>query len=182
MSFVTFRYRFVELYYRRGESVRKGRTIPARTQTVVIFLPDVRSCLPIRAEWDELCVKYKNHLELKKQKNIDGDEEVGGKSDGDNSSKESKTTKSTDITINDGNNTDIEMIDKSKKLELESHSVGDDECLDSKVSDSNETKIATDTNESTATTTISKALLNNINSNITRDTFFPNFILVLINI
>lgn len=170
LSFVTFRYRFVELYYRRGESVRKGRTIPARTQTVVIFLPDVRSCLPTRAEWDELGVKYKNHLDLKMQKNIDGDEAVGGTSDGGNSNK--KTTKSTDF--NDGgNNADIEMVDESKKLEQESHSVGDDECLDSKVSDSNETKTATETNESTATSAISKALLNNIISYITRDSFFP---------
>lgn len=59
----------MELYYKRVESVRKGRVHPARTQTVVIFLPDVRSCLPTRFEWDELTVKYKQHLEKKLQSN-----------------------------------------------------------------------------------------------------------------
>lgn len=57
----------MELYYKRVESVRKGRVHPARTQTVVIFLPDVRSCLPTRLEWDELSLKYKKHLEAKLQ-------------------------------------------------------------------------------------------------------------------
>lgn len=53
----------MELYYRRVESVRKGRTVPARTQTVVIYLPDVRSCMPTRIEWDDLNAKYKRHLD-----------------------------------------------------------------------------------------------------------------------
>ncbi|KAL9694754.1 hypothetical protein quinque_014039 [Culex quinquefasciatus] len=47
-------YRFVELYYRRSETYHKGRLIPARIETVVIFLPDIRSCQPTRPEWDEL--------------------------------------------------------------------------------------------------------------------------------
>ena len=57
------RYRFVELYYRRSESVRKGHKIPARIETVVIFLPDIRSCVPTRLEWDNLNVKYKEKMD-----------------------------------------------------------------------------------------------------------------------
>lgn len=61
------RYRFVELYYRR-----KGRNDPAKTQTVVIFLPDVRSCVPTRTEWDELNAKYKHHFETTVKKGSEG--------------------------------------------------------------------------------------------------------------
>ncbi|PRD26390.1 UNVERIFIED_CONTAM: Ccar1 [Trichonephila clavipes] len=49
--FDTFRYRFAEIYYRRGESSsHKGRGM--RVETVVLFVPDVWSCLPTRVEWD----------------------------------------------------------------------------------------------------------------------------------
>lgn len=91
-----FRYRFVELYYRRVECVRKGRIIPAKTQTVVIFLPDVRSCLPTRVEWDELAIKYKRRLdfELKKQSN-------GGSDDSESNKKDS--SKADDSSINCSN-------------------------------------------------------------------------------
>lgn len=57
------RYRFVELYYRRAESTHKGKLIPARVETVVLFLPDVWSCLPTRLEWDNLQVVYKKQLD-----------------------------------------------------------------------------------------------------------------------
>lgn len=60
---ISNRYRFVELYYRRSESIHKGRTIPARVETVVIYLPDVRSCLPTRIEWDGLCTSYKQKMD-----------------------------------------------------------------------------------------------------------------------
>lgn len=54
----------MELYYRRSETYdRKGRLVPARVETVVIFLPDIRSCQPTRPEWDELHLSYKSHLE-----------------------------------------------------------------------------------------------------------------------
>lgn len=53
----------MELYYRRLETVRKGQTIPAQTETVVIYLPDVRSCVPTRIEWDALNVSYRRQLE-----------------------------------------------------------------------------------------------------------------------
>ncbi|XP_025837375.1 cell division cycle and apoptosis regulator protein 1 [Agrilus planipennis] len=56
-------YRFVELYYRRAEAVHRGRTVPARVETVVLFLPDVWSCLPTRLEWDALTRGYQAQLE-----------------------------------------------------------------------------------------------------------------------
>lgn len=49
--FDTLRYRFAEIYYRRGESSsHKGRGM--RVETVVLFVPDVWSCLPTRVEWE----------------------------------------------------------------------------------------------------------------------------------
>lgn len=56
----------MELYYRR-----KGRNDSAKTQTVVIFLPDVRSCVPTRIEWDELNAKYKQHFETSMKKGFE---------------------------------------------------------------------------------------------------------------
>lgn len=56
-------YRFLELYYRRSESTHKGKTIPARVETVVIFLPDVWSCLPTRVEWEGLHSAYRKQFE-----------------------------------------------------------------------------------------------------------------------
>ncbi|XP_023220932.1 cell division cycle and apoptosis regulator protein 1-like isoform X3 [Centruroides sculpturatus] len=66
-------YRFVEIYYHRGESAHKGRVVPARVETVVIFLPDVWSCLPTRLEWDGLTNSYKKQL----QKNLHEEMEDG---------------------------------------------------------------------------------------------------------
>lgn len=43
--------------------MRKGRTIPARVETVVIYLPDVRSCVPTRLEWDDLNISYSRKLD-----------------------------------------------------------------------------------------------------------------------
>ncbi|XP_054708113.1 cell division cycle and apoptosis regulator protein 1-like [Uloborus diversus] len=49
-------YRFAEIYYRRGESwSSKGRV-----ETVVLFVPDVWSCLPTRIEWDDMSRKKAN--------------------------------------------------------------------------------------------------------------------------
>lgn len=61
----SIRYRFVELYYRRSDSVHKGKVIPARVETVVLFLPDVWSCVPTRLEWDGLQQSYLRQLENK---------------------------------------------------------------------------------------------------------------------
>lgn len=60
------RYRFLELYYRRAETTHKsGRVVPARVETVILFLPDVWSCVPTRLEWDALKVNFKKQLERK---------------------------------------------------------------------------------------------------------------------
>ncbi|XP_076250699.1 cell division cycle and apoptosis regulator protein 1-like [Rhynchophorus ferrugineus] len=56
-------YRFVELYYRRSETTHKGKPVPARLETVVIFLPDVWSCLPTRLEWEGLLQSYRKQME-----------------------------------------------------------------------------------------------------------------------
>lgn len=66
------RYRFLEIYYRRGESTHKGRVVPARVETVVLFLPDVWSCVPTRLEWDGLHINYKRQLERKLKADQDG--------------------------------------------------------------------------------------------------------------
>lgn len=66
------RYRFLEIYYRRGESTHKGRLVPARVETVVLFLPDVWSCVPTRLEWDGLHLNYKKQLERKLKADQDG--------------------------------------------------------------------------------------------------------------
>ena len=57
-----YRYRFAEIRYHRPEEQHKGRVIPARVETVLIFLPDVWSCSPSRLEWDGLAVAYKRQL------------------------------------------------------------------------------------------------------------------------
>lgn len=60
------RYRFLELYYRRAETTHKsGRVVPSRVETVILFLPDVWSCVPTRLEWDGLQLNYKKQLERK---------------------------------------------------------------------------------------------------------------------
>lgn len=59
------RYRFVEIYYHRSETTHKGKVIPARVETVVLFLPDVWSCLPTRLEWESLQLAYKKQLNRK---------------------------------------------------------------------------------------------------------------------
>lgn len=57
-----YRYRFLEIYYRRGKSSHKGNQIGSRVETVVLFLPDVWSCVPTRLEWDVLRVNYKKQM------------------------------------------------------------------------------------------------------------------------
>lgn len=69
------RYRFVELYYRRSDSTHKGKTVPARVETVVLFLPDVWSCVPTRLEWDGLQQTYQKQLERKLKADQEVDEQ-----------------------------------------------------------------------------------------------------------
>lgn len=149
-----FRYRFVELYYRRVESVRKGRVIPARTQTVVIFLPDVRSCLPTRLEWDELSVKYKKHLEMKLQ--------TGNSSSGRESMDTDKKSHSklTEI-MNDDSNAEGEVADKSRKSEAVTATTvtNDGDSDDQKEAASSESKTSnSESNVASSAAAISKAL------------------------
>nr|CAD7572831.1 unnamed protein product [Timema californicum] len=72
LSHCTQWYRFLEIYYRRAETTHKGRLVPARVETVVLFLPDVWSCVPARLEWDGLHHNYKKQLErrLKAEQDI----------------------------------------------------------------------------------------------------------------
>ncbi|KAI4499751.1 hypothetical protein M0802_005007 [Mischocyttarus mexicanus] len=66
LSSCTQWYRFLELYYRRAETTHKsGRVVPSRVETVILFLPDVWSCVPTRLEWDGLQFNYKKQLERK---------------------------------------------------------------------------------------------------------------------
>lgn len=66
-SFIcSYRYRFLELKYRRCEQVKEksGDIVkPARIETVVIFLPDIYSCMPNRTEWEILQQQYKQACE-----------------------------------------------------------------------------------------------------------------------
>lgn len=68
------RYRFLELYYRRSESVHKGKLVPARVETVVLFVPDVWSCVPTRLEWDGLHHSYRKQLERRLKLEAQDDE------------------------------------------------------------------------------------------------------------
>ncbi|CAK9807317.1 Cell division cycle and apoptosis regulator protein 1 [Anthophora plagiata] len=66
LSSCTQWYRFLELYYRRAETTHKsGRVVPSRVETVILFLPDVWSCVPTKLEWDSLQLSYKKQLERK---------------------------------------------------------------------------------------------------------------------
>lgn len=49
----------MELYYKNGEIVRKDRSTNGRVETVVVYLPDISSCVPTRVEWDALMTDYK---------------------------------------------------------------------------------------------------------------------------
>lgn len=77
-SFIcSYRYRFLELKYRRSEQVKEksGDIVkPARIETVVIFLPDIYSCMPNRTEWETLQHQYKQACE--KFLTEDDDDEV----------------------------------------------------------------------------------------------------------
>lgn len=109
-TFCSYRYRFVELYYRRSESVRKGRTIPARVETVVIYLPDVRSCVPTRLEWDALNVSYKHKLEQvtrRSQTAVDAASAAAGTIGLGNSNNDTNQSSSSSNVIADGDSSDV---------------------------------------------------------------------------
>ncbi|CAB4060829.1 Cell division cycle and apoptosis regulator protein 1 [Lepeophtheirus salmonis] len=54
-------HRFLEIHYRRLESSSR----PARTETTVMFLPDVSSVMPTRIEYEELQALYADTLKAK---------------------------------------------------------------------------------------------------------------------
>ena len=59
------RYRFAEIRYHRPEETHKGRQLAARVETVVLFLPDVWSCMPTSLDWEAMQKAYKNLLNAK---------------------------------------------------------------------------------------------------------------------
>ena len=65
VGFFQRRYRFAEIRYYRAEEVRKGRTVPARVETVVLFLPDVWSCSPTRLDWQATVSRFQSELQMK---------------------------------------------------------------------------------------------------------------------
>ena len=81
--------KFLKIHYRRQASSSK----PARTETVVIFFPDIWSVMPTKIEYDSLCEQYMQACKLKQEgKSLDslkeqesGDKEAGS---GDNGAEE----------------------------------------------------------------------------------------------
>jgi len=61
--------------YLRPEETHKGKLVPARVETSVIYLPDVWSCEPTHLEWETLQLTYKKQLQ-KKLAQLDGKEEL----------------------------------------------------------------------------------------------------------
>ena len=55
--------KFLKIHYRRQASSSK----PARTETVVIFLPDIWSVMPTKLEYDQLCDQYSQACKLKQE-------------------------------------------------------------------------------------------------------------------
>jgi len=55
----------VEIHYYRAEEVRKGRMVPARVETVVLFLPDIWSCSPTLLEWRATVARLQSELDKK---------------------------------------------------------------------------------------------------------------------
>lgn len=159
----------MELYYKRVESVRKGRVHPARTQTVVVFLPDVRSCLPTRFEWDELTIKYKKRLEMKLQSDHSGsvDREIIDRVEKKSHQDESETANKDGGGEGAGDG-DIEMADEpSNKLETSTVVDGDKQSKASDATtDATKATGAGSSGEAAATSSAtSKALHKNIITN-----------------
>ncbi|XP_067879317.1 cell division cycle and apoptosis regulator protein 1-like isoform X2 [Heterodontus francisci] len=77
LSVCTQWFRFAEIRYHQPGELREGRQLPARVETVVVFLPDVWHCLPTRLEWDALSLGYTQQLTDRDQaehKDTDRDE------------------------------------------------------------------------------------------------------------
>lgn len=55
--------KFLKIHYRRQASSSK----PARTETVVIFFPDIWSAMPTKIEYDQVCEQYSQACKLKQE-------------------------------------------------------------------------------------------------------------------
>lgn len=159
----------MELYYRRSETVHKGRVIPARIETVVIFLPDVRSCIPTLIEWDGIQNLYKNAFENIRIENSKIDSAAESTSltssskaenDPDSTTKSSlsSTSSAPNPTLLQPNKGNTDKID-SKKLE-ESKSSGGGAVVGGATDDAapKTESVAGDTEDETGSSAIDKAL------------------------
>lgn len=76
----------------------KGRLVPSRVETVVIYLPDISSCIPTLLEWDGIQSLYKTTLEkvIKQEsleKDLENQRENKEKSENDSANTENENTK-----------------------------------------------------------------------------------------
>ncbi|CAF0812086.1 unnamed protein product [Didymodactylos carnosus] len=51
--------RYLEILYHRPEEIHKGRLIDSRVEHVIVFLPDLSTCMPNSMEWEETSKLYK---------------------------------------------------------------------------------------------------------------------------
>ncbi|XP_073978959.1 cell division cycle and apoptosis regulator protein 1-like isoform X5 [Rhodnius prolixus] len=65
LSACTQWFRFLEVHYHRSETTHHGRPVPARVETVVMFVPDVWSICPSQLSWDEITAGFKTALNNK---------------------------------------------------------------------------------------------------------------------
>lgn len=70
-TFLPSRYRFAEIRYHRAEEVHRGRVVPSRVETVVLFLPDAWRCQPSRLDWDRLQSAFTQQLRAKLHRSDD---------------------------------------------------------------------------------------------------------------
>lgn len=53
----------MELYYHRTDHKNKDKEVSPQVETVVIYLPDIHSCIPTISEWENLTQGYKDAVE-----------------------------------------------------------------------------------------------------------------------
>lgn len=65
--FSSYRFRFLELYYYRPaeKSSKTGKIRDARVETVVLFVPDIWSCMPSEEDWKANREAYQELLDRK---------------------------------------------------------------------------------------------------------------------
>ncbi|CAD5116392.1 DgyrCDS5286 [Dimorphilus gyrociliatus] len=65
LSMCTQWYRFLEIRYQRAEEQHRGKTLPKRVETVVVFVPDVWRCRPSAVDWLKTQKSYQELLDFK---------------------------------------------------------------------------------------------------------------------